>query len=196
MKRPSIASSLSKQALFLDYQDDFNHDKLGLNWLSFRNTKQAYYQLKDGYLLMQSRDKLGDSEGFPSFVGVRQQQNEAEIKTSVQFDTHSDGDRAGVVAMQSDDSYVFYGIEQVNDQRKLVVSLKEKNEPEEIIKSVALNKGHLDLSVTVNKGKMTFNYSISGNKKSLLIDFDCRFLSTLQADGFVGTVIGLYTYSR
>lgn len=194
--KPDISHQESTGSDFSAYTDEFNADKLGLRWVSLRNAKEPLYRLEDGALLLESGGKLGDQSQVPAFVGVRQQHKEATITTRLEFTPEQDGDQAGLAAIQSDQSLLFYGVERVNGKNLLLVSNRDKSEEDILVKSVPFSGDKLDLSIHINKGKMTFSYSVEGQEQTLLADFDARFLSTIKAGGFVGTVVGPYSYQN
>lgn len=193
--RPSISDAGKPSSATFSYTEDFNNDKLGLNWVSLRNAPNPHYQLDNGQLVLEPRGKFGNKNSFPSYIGVRQQHNIASVKTSLHYDSENNGDQAGIIAVQSDESYLFYGVTQQNNQKELVVIVRDKSEKEKVVKSIPLKSNHVDLAVDINNGQMSFNYTLEGNSATLLSNLDSTFLSTLQAGGFVGVTIGLYNYN-
>ena len=51
------------------------------------------------------------------------------------------------------------------------------------------------LTIALNGGTARFAYGVDGRETVLVRDVDIRFLSTHEAGGFVGTVVGPYAWS-
>ncbi|MDW6001354.1 glycoside hydrolase family 43 protein [Vibrio mangrovi] len=196
VSRPEIHPSGQAIQGSLKYSDEFNEDQLSLRWISLRNTKAPLYRLEQGALMFRSGGRIGNQKEVPAFVGVRQQHNQATVSTTLAFSPQHNGDQAGLVALQSDQSFLFYGIEKRHGKNILAVFSREQSAEDRLIRSVPLPAETVDLTVHINGGKMTFDYRVNGQSKILLADFDTRFLSTTKAGGFVGTVIGLYAYQK
>lgn len=178
------------------YVDEFDGTKLAMQWIGVRTPKSPIYRLAKGELLIDGAAAIGDQNGVPGFVGRRQQHHVAKIATTVRFTPHTDGDRAGLVAMQSDDSYLFFGMTRIAG--KPVVALYTRAKGAERLVASAPLRGNAPVTLTLkaDRGTMAADYAVGGKARTLARDVDIRFLSTRMAGGFTGTVVGPYAYRR
>ena len=179
------------------FTDEFDGTTLGMEWIGLRTPGKPVYTLGDGQLAMDCSGSFGDLSGPPSFIGRRQQHHVASATTTFSFSPRSNGDRAGLAAVQNDSSLIFFGTERIDDQNHLVISTRDKSNEDMQVKKISLAPAeNLTLSMRVNGGKMDFEYSHDGQEFSLAKGVDARILSTSRAGGFVGTVIGLYCEAK
>ncbi len=179
------------------YVDTFNDRALGRQWVGVRTPKQPIYRLEKGALVMERGAPLGDQQGVPAFVGRRQQHHIATISTTLSYTPGKDGDRAGLVAMQSDESFLFFGLTRIG--RKSVVALYTRDDAkaDTLVASAPIDPAQpVTLVIRANGGMMTFDYRVGDANKTLVGDLDASFLSTRRAGGFTGTVIGPYAWTR
>lgn len=184
------------------YTDDFKAPKLGLGWMSVRIPAEPRYTLDHGSLVLKANPEgVGDSRHVPSFIGRKQAHAIATVSTTLRYTAERDGDRAGLVAMQSDDAYLFLGLQRTGGKQTITLSArKSAQDPHQgrVLASVPLDKAGapLYLKLSIDGGTLNAAYAVQRDAwKSLAADVDARFLSTKQAGGFVGTVIGLYNES-
>ncbi|MHA6768467.1 glycoside hydrolase family 43 protein [Sphingobium ummariense] len=178
------------------YVDEFDGDRLAMQWIGVRTPKQPFYAVKGGELELGSGAKLGDISGVPAFVGRRQQHHVATVSTTVRFAATKDGDRAGLAAIQSDMSWLFFGIARIDGKPMIALYTRAKG-PEQLVASAPLGAaGPVTLTIRADGGRMAFDYAGAGGKGTLEADLDVRFLSTHEAGGFVGTIIGPYAWSQ
>lgn len=189
-----FAGEASVNGSAITYEENFEGKALDMRWISLRNPQDNAYQLQDGALILHSDGKLGEQNQVPAFVGIRQQNLAATITTSLQFSPDTNGEQAGLVAIQSDQSLLFFGIGQQDGQPVVMVSSRANSEQDVVAKMAPVSSDSVELTMAIENGRMTFSYSVDGKPQTLLKDFDTRFLSTTQAGGFVGTVIGPYYF--
>ncbi len=170
-----------------------------LTWLQVRTPKTPFLTSgNDGktVTLKALPEAFGDVKSAPAFTGQRQQHMDATFSAKVDFKPLKDGDRAGILALQNDDYYLFFGLTRRNGQDVLEVTRRAgKTEPRDgvTVASIPSPGKDLDLTVKVTAGKASFSYGKGVNVAS---DVDVTNLSTNKAGGFVGTVIGLYAYGQ
>jgi xylan 1,4-beta-xylosidase len=183
------------------YTDHFKPGKLGLGWMSVRIPEAPRYALEQGELLLKgSLDAIGDIKGTPSFVGRKQAHAIASVSTALRYRAERDGDRAGLVAMQSDDAYLFLGVQWRDGKQEVAMSVrKNAQDPQagRVIASAPLPAGAANkpvyLKLSIDGGKLSAAYAVRKDEWKVLVpDYDATFLSTKLARGFVGTVLGLY----
>ncbi|MGK6319553.1 glycoside hydrolase family 43 protein [Sphingomonas sp. DT-204] len=179
------------------YVDEFDGDRLALQWVGVRTPKQSFYRLQDGALLLGSGAALGDRQGVPAFVGRRQQHHIATVSTTLRYAPTKEGDRAGLAAVQNDDSWLFFGLTCIDGTPAIALYARDKAKTDTLVASapIAVDRP-VTLAIRADGGRMAFDYTISGQRRTLKSDFDATFLSTRRAGGFVGTIIGPYAFSQ
>ncbi|MCG7348373.1 glycoside hydrolase family 43 protein [Sphingomonas sp. ACRSK] len=178
------------------YVDEFDGDKLAMQWVGVRTPKRPFYHLEAGDLVLDRGTPIGDLSGVPAFVGRRQQHHVATVSTAVRFDPGADGERGGLAAMQSDRNYLFFGVTRIAG--KPVVALYTADQGQErLVASAPISPGKpVTLTIRADGGTMAFDYEGTAGRKTLAADVDARFLSTKVATGFVGTLIGPYAWTK
>lgn len=178
------------------YVDEFDGDRLAMQWVGVRTPKRPFYHLEAGDLVLDRGTPIGDLSGVPAFVGRRQQHHVATVTTTVRFDPGADGERGGLAAMQSDRNYLFFGVTRIAG--KPVVALYTADQGQErLVASAPISPGHpVTLTIRADGGTMAFDYEGTAGRKTLAADVDAHFLSTKVATGFVGTLIGPYAWRK
>jgi alpha-N-arabinofuranosidase len=183
-------------------REEFNEARLAPHWLFMRNLRQPWFSLEDGALVIQPRPEHIGGFTQPSFVGRRQQHTYATASTAMHFTPGLDGEEAGLVAIQNDEFYFFFGVRRENGQN--VVQLRQRSGPDQPIDGLVLASAPLDFSadlpvhlrIEADAGKYSFSYGPNeADWRPLLRDADATMLSTRRAGGFVGAVIGMYAYA-
>ncbi len=181
--------------------ETFDGPELPMNWMTMRIPTSRWWSVKDGALSLEARkDKLGGHEQ-PSIWARRQQHMNASVSTTVRFDPKADGDKAGLVALQSDDFYWFVGLARAAGQTVVRVEKRTgKDDPVDGVvvaqAPVTLQPGQgLDLKIAVRGGTIDFAYAAKpGQWETLKAGADATTLSTKVAGGFVGTMLGVYAH--
>jgi xylan 1,4-beta-xylosidase len=176
------------------YADEFTGARLSDQWIGVRNPTQPFHRLEQGRLVLEPAGQLGDLNSTPAFVGRRQQHHIARVSTSLRFRPRQEGDRAGLVAYQSDASHLFYGLARLGQRNVLALYVRDKAAGDRLLASVPLDSEALDLEIQMDGGRMGFSYAAGGVTRVLRADVDATFLSTAKAGGFTGTIIGPYVW--
>ncbi|KQM27271.1 MULTISPECIES: glycoside hydrolase family 43 protein [unclassified Sphingomonas] len=178
------------------YADEFDGGTLAMQWIGVRTPKTPVYRLAKGELLIDGGAAIGDQTGVPGFVGRRQQHHIVTMATTVRFMPRNDGDRAGLVAMQSDESYLFFGLTRIAGKPVVALYTRARG-AEQLVASTPLGgTAPVTLTLRADRGTMAVDYAVGGQTRTLAKDVDIRFLSTRMAGGFTGTVVGPYAYQR
>jgi alpha-N-arabinofuranosidase len=176
------------------YVEEFDGDKLSFAWIGVRTPRKPIYSLGDGVLTLHSAAAIGDQKGVPAFIGRRQQHHIAKVASTLSYTPDKDGDRAGLVAMQNDDSWLFFGITRIEGKSVVAVIARQGSSEEKLIASTPYAGGETTLTLQADGGAMSFQYLVGGQARTLKDGLDVTFLSTREAGGFVGTVIGPYAF--
>jgi len=178
------------------YIDDFRGTHLSKAWVGLRNPSKPLYRLEKGALLLSSGAPLGDKNGVPALIARRQQHQNATVSVTVSFAPRKDGDRAGLVALQNDEDYVFFGVTRVEGKRKIALFTREAGHGETLVASAPLPTGPVRLTFLSEGAQLGFRYATGGRTVKLGATVDAALLSTQKAGGFVGTIVGPYTHSQ
>lgn len=183
--------------------DTFDGPALPPYWMMMRNPRETWFNLTSapGELSLTPRPiDLGDN-GNPSFLGRRQQHQFASAETAMRWQPAQDGDRAGLVALQSDDWWYFLAVGQ--EDGGVVVQLRRRAGPGEPADGVVVAGAPLAapsdatrLRIVARADRYDFLYAgETGAWTTLVADVDGTLLSTRTAGGFVGVVLGPHARS-
>ncbi len=178
------------------YVDGFDAPKLGMQWIGVRTPKAKFWRLDRGDLVLKGGAALGNQKGVPAFLGRRQQHHVATVTTTVAFTPTKDGDRAGLAAIQSDQSNLFFGVTRIAGKPQVALYTRDKGDETLVAATPVDPRKPVTLTIRANGGTMAFDYGTGSAKRTLKGDLNARFLSTNRAGGFVGTVVGPFAYTR
>ncbi|MGK6356719.1 glycoside hydrolase family 43 protein [Sphingomonas sp. DT-207] len=179
-------------------RDEFDGSTLPPYWMMLRNPRARWYALEKGTLVLDARAAgLGDNAN-PSFLTRRQQHINASAETVVRFAPQRDGDRAGIVALQSDEYWAFLGI--TRRDGKPVIALEWRAGPDEPARGATLGTVPLEgksgdpvhLRVTAAGDKYRFAYATRPGAWTEIGAIEATMLSTKTAGGFVGATFGVF----
>ena len=176
------------------YVDEFDGTRLAAQWIGVRTPATPFHRLENGMLVMRPAGQLGDLKNTPAFLARRQQHHIANVSTRLRYSPGQDGDRAGLVAYQSDASHLFYGLTRVAGKNAVALYVRAKGQSEVLVASAPVGGDAVTLTVAANGGRMAFSYAADGATRPLKEEVDITFLSTEKAGGFVGTIIGPYVW--
>ncbi|WP_443021567.1 hypothetical protein [Sphingobium sp. AntQ-1] len=167
-----------------------------MEWIGIRTPQKPFYHLAGGALALDSGARLGDLNGVPAFIGRRQQHSNATFSTTLRYTPAREGDRAGLAAVQSDRSNLFFGLTRIAGKPVVALYTRDAADTDGLVACApVVDSGPVTLTIRVTGGTIGFDYGVGGSTKTLKDDIDATLLSTKKAGGFVGTVIGLYHYS-
>jgi alpha-N-arabinofuranosidase len=95
---------------------------------------------------LSSAAALGDRNGVPALIARRQQHQNAVVSVNVSFAPRKDGDRAGLVALQNDEAYVFFGVTRLEGKRVVALFTREAGHGETLVASAPLPMGPVRLT--------------------------------------------------
>ncbi|UZK66020.1 glycoside hydrolase family 43 protein [Sphingomonas sp. M1-B02] len=182
-------------------RDTFDGPNLPINWLMMRNPRSNWYRFEKGALLLDPRPEgLGDN-GNPSFLARRQQHRKAAAETVVRFAPAKDGDRAGLVALQSDDYWL--SIDVVQRGGKRMIEAVRRAGPTEPAGGTTIGSAPLpgaagapvQFRIAVDDARYTLSYALRPGQWRIVGSADAKMLSTRTAGGFVGAVFGVHAQS-
>lgn len=177
------------------YIEEFDGAALPMEWVGIRTPQKPFYHLTGGALALESGASLGDLNGVPAFIGRRQQHSNATFSTTLRYTPAKDGDRAGLAAVQSDRSNLFFGLTRIAGKPVVALYTRDTADADTLVASAPVaTSGPVTLTIRATGGTIAFDYGVDGTIKTLKADVDATLLSTKKAGGFVGTVVGPYHY--
>lgn len=178
------------------YVEEFDGKTLPMQWIGIRTPQKPFYRLQGGALELDSGSPIGDLDGVPAFIGRRQQHANATVSTTLRYTPVSDGDRAGLAAVQSDRSNLFFGLTRIAGKTVVALYTRDAADADSLVASAPIPAtGSVTLTIRTTGGTMAFDYAVGGRTQTLREGVDATLLSTKKAGGFVGTVFGLYHYT-
>jgi xylan 1,4-beta-xylosidase len=173
--------------------EPFTAKALSPQWVMMRTPHGAWWHTDRGGLALDVRpERLGDGKQ-PSFLARRQQNGEAIASVGVDF-APGEGETAGLAALQNDDFFLTIAVARQGGGRVVRVARRAgPTDPVEgaTVASAAVPDGPLRLRLHARGGRYDFDYALApGRWRALAHDVDGTNLSTAEAGGFVGTLIG------
>lgn len=183
------------------FKDDFDTDKLALEWMFLRAPKEAWYNLSDksGSLTLKVRPEQCTEYVNPSFVGHRQQHLNSSASASLNFETQKENEKSGLLIFQNEEHFYFL-CKSVADGKPAVQLYQSgvKDSSMVLLASKPLDIATTDIRLKIeSKGDQYAFYYATNNVDWLSMDknVDAKFLSTQVAGGFVGCIYSMYATS-
>ncbi|MFC3442065.1 glycoside hydrolase family 43 protein [Sphingobium rhizovicinum] len=178
------------------YRADFSGTRLDPAWIGLRTPARPFYRLEGRALVIDGSSAIGDLSGAPAFIGRRQHHHVATISTRLSYRPDAAGDRAGLVAIQSDRNMLFFGVEQRDGAPHIILTAREGADMDRLIATAPIDPANpVTLTLHMDGGQLRAIYASKGKERLLADKVDIRFLSTKQAGGFVGTIVGPYAWA-
>lgn len=177
--------------------DEFDSNKLALEWNFLRSPKTKWYNLNKGQLEIQLRPEMITELVNPSFIGQRTRFPNYQANTKLMFSTNKENEKAGLVIYRRHGNN--YQLLKSKNELILIKSFQKDNKGEfepEIVASVPYKKEVVILGVKVDGIKVQFLYGDSQKNLKAIGDIqDYTLLSDDVAQKFNGVYIGMYATS-
>lgn len=180
-------------------REEFDAEELDLYWLFIRTPREKWYETGNGALAITSRPAHISGLGQPSFIGRRQQHAYATFSTQMVYQPQYLGDEAGLVANQNGVNYFFFGVVMSKTGSPELQLRRQVGAVTDTLHSIPFTESQVGLKIEAKGDKYDFYYATSDVKAEgwelFFENVDGTILSTENAGGFVGAVIGMYGYS-
>jgi xylan 1,4-beta-xylosidase len=158
-----IAPELDEYIFERNTFDDFNKDKLGLDWEFVRNPDNSAWSLTErkGHLRLWTTDGQLFERRAKNTLLRREQELSYIASTKMEFEPTRDGEQAGITCYYSTATYARWSV--CYEEGKKLQLVINRNNGEEIVSTVDdIKQGTLYLKVVVEKLTRTFYYSYDG----------------------------------
>lgn len=199
---PNIWNCIPGSARTYDFT---KQEALGDEFMVLRNPGEGLYSLEAGKGLgLAFRSVSLKEQDSPAYVSVRQQHHSFEAMACVRTENLTDGRRAGIALMQSNDYHLRAALDRNGDQLLAEVILCRKGQDEKVssvvigdAQRISCEKAELIIKVDGLSASVELSFAPEGRsqlteKAVLCKDLDIRALSTEVAGGFVGCTVGMY----
>ena len=187
------------------FRDEFDGPDLPPNWMMIRTPTEEWYDFTSnpGALTLRARPEHIGAVEQPSYLGRRQQHMVASATTLMHYAPEQEGDRAGIVAFQSDNFY--YKMTVTLDGDDQVIQLHRAAGQGEGPNPTLVASAPLDgpvgepiyLRIDADRDSYDFLYGYDPDEMvTLEANLDGKILSTEVSGGFVGVTFGVYAYSE
>jgi alpha-N-arabinofuranosidase len=130
-------------------RDDFDTDKLTLQWNYLRNPYEDNYSLtqRPGYLRLYGSAVTFNDQDSPTFLGRRQADLDCTASTLLEFDPEKENEEAGLVARIYDGFHYEIGITLRDGKRQVFLRKVVRNKIIEPVKYIEVQAGPVILSI-------------------------------------------------
>lgn len=194
-KRPELAWHPVPKS---NNHDDFNNDKLDLDWNFLRTPIQKWYEIDNGFLKINLRPQKVTELVNPSYIAKRTKHFNYEVSTRLFFDTDQNNEQAGLVIYRRHGNN--YQLLKSKDQIILLKTLQKENKGDfkpQIIATIPYTHNEVILKVKVEGVNAQFYAGLNKtNLTSVGTIQDYSIVSDEVAQKFNGTYVGLYATSN
>lgn len=175
------------------WHDDFTAATLQREWLTLRVPKRTVgdTQARAGWLTLHATEQGLEGSGTPAFVARRQQHTLFYASTALAVPTQA-GVQAGLAAFQNANAWYALGVRRDGAALEVVIDKRDGATTTTLARTrIPATTTQLRLQISGDGGAYSFDYDATGaGWQSLHRNDDAGFLSTAQAGGFVGSMIG------
>ena len=180
------------------WRDEFESNTLDKRWLMIRTPKSDWYDLKNGQLILKVIPKSIYEVTQPAFLGHRQQHTTFETTTEFSFKPQNGQEIAGLVCFQNEKYNFVFGKTLVKGNEAIVLdhSAGETKRIATLEIPAAYKNSPVRLKIIGYGANYSFYVAYGDNNWLAVAEkVDARNLSTQNAGGFIGTLIGPYASS-
>jgi len=180
-------------------RDDFDSDKLALQWNFLRNPYEEDFSLtaRPGYLRLNGSAVTFNDQDSPAFVGRRQTDFNCTASTQLEFDPDSENEEAGLVARAFDRFHYEIGITLKDGIRRAFLRKVVRGEIIDPVKYIDVQPGPVILSIKATPLSYEFSCrSPTGVQKvlgtALTKDLSVEIIGFERGMCFTGVYFGMY----
>ena len=212
-KAPTVPSTGN-----ITFTDNFDSDTLHYRWIGIRGPASKWYSISktDKALYLEPRVDLLSNQSNPSYLGIRQQNNDFSCNVTMTAQPGTSECTAGLVAFQDDDNYYAINVK-INSGNLTEVAFEKpasrargfgrggrgtrgdtQAQPTtpQISEALPANVKSIELKIE-GEGPVTRLYYKIGNGPFTQLgeDLESSYLSTDTAGGFQGVTLGVFAHN-
>lgn len=173
-------------------RDDFDEEKLDLEWNMLRSPQSEWYTLEDGKLVLQLRPNVLSKLTNPSLIGRRIEHHKFTTSLKLDFKSKKLNEKAGMIIYRRSGCHYQF----LKEKNALVVIKTLKGKETEVARVQFKGKSVI-LKAEANNLDVQFSYGESeGNMKPIGEIQNMNVISFEMADGFNGPYVGMYATSN
>lgn len=178
-----------------DIKENFRQKELPPYFFYLRNPQENHYEAgRETGLRLYASDVPLTVDDSPTALFLRQTSINYTLVTKLEATLTNENSEAGILLMQSNHFHYRFCIYKSNVPMVVLISCIDGKE--QLIIKRELPKLPSYLQVKEKGLNLSFSYSFDGTEYETVADsIDASILSTERAAGFVGTCLGLYTYT-
>ena len=187
----------TKQYQSLNFSDDFNNNKLSLEWNFRRVPLPNSYSLKanTGHLRVYASPSVIKERGRSNFIGFRQKETDFSYVAKIDFQAKISETQGGIAIVQKDNNYITFTIKNTNLGLLLQINLSESNKDPIIVKETLLQDviSNIVLKIESKNHQYSFHYK---QNDEVSIYFHKMKSSYILSKGYTGAYLGIYITSN
>ncbi len=173
------------------YRDNFQGDRLGLDWNFIYNPVQELWELKNNHLVLYGNEAgLAETEAM-AWVGRRQEHQQCVVRTKLEFERRHDGEEAGITLYMNNRHHYEAALTRIDD-REYIIFRRQIGTLWKIERQIPYEKDIVVFEVHCSKERYTFWYGVSKEELQYLGQGETDYLTTEVGGRFTGNYIGLY----
>jgi alpha-N-arabinofuranosidase len=179
-------------------RDDFAAPTPGPDWIFLRGPAQALWSLREkpGVLRLKGSSVSLSDIGTPAFVGRRQEHLSMRASTLLDFRPRAAGQEAGLALRMNEDNHVQLLVASAGAGKGRVIRLVTRIKGvTTTVREAPLDAGKVELSVRASPDRYVFGYRAAGREVADFASAPTSALSSEEAGGFTGVVIGLVAHA-
>ena len=174
-------------------RDNFDSDRLGLQWNFLRNPDPTCWSLTDrpGHLRLRGNEQTPGDVASPAWVGRRQQHMRCRAATQLAFDPADEHDEAGLCVLMNDRHHYEIAVTRRDGRRVAIVRRRiGRLQVQTAVHPIA--EGPVTLAIEAEPRLYRFDVTDSTGAPAALDTGETRYLSTEVAGGFTGVYLAMY----
>ena len=200
LKRKGVTRGENPTFGNFEKNDDFDSEQLNMEWITLRASASDLYSLTDnpGLLSLKCANTTASEKKTPAFIARRLQHHKFECSTKLLFNPADNNEAAGILIYKDENHHYFLSIRKSETGRTVGVE-KIGEETTEILASQSIEGGEEPVYLKITSNGLTFDFHYAEKVDEWLPiakDIDAAYLSTKNAGGFTGTVIGMYATKK
>ena len=175
--------------------DNFEADKLAMVWCMRRPIEQVFYSLtkRPGYLRLYLKKVRAEDPGAAAMLVRRQQHNDFQAAAAMEFMPQSEGEEAGLIVTQNE-CFSYLLVKEQREGSVWVSVYQVAGGVRRQMASVPAKPGRIYFYL---EGGYSFYYGYQERSlQPLALAQDGSLLSTVVADGFIGSYLGMYGFGE